>query len=129
MGDRHNRRRTRAPRSSRTSNKFDFLDLQRDVLEARTSIAVASSIPRSPSSYSSVSVLNVNHNLPARHWHNRYAEWQQRKEAETKRKNELELERQQRRVFGGEDGDEGELCLPMLMVVVGLFGGVDYVDP
>ncbi|KAI9827720.1 MAG: hypothetical protein M1832_004209 [Thelocarpon impressellum] len=36
------------------------------------------------------------------------------------------LETEQRRVFGGEVGDEVSLCGPMLQVVLSLFGGVDY---
>lgn len=33
-------------------------------------------------------------------------------------------------VFGGDAGDEnGELCAPMLQVVLDLFDGVDYEDP
>ena len=34
------------------------------------------------------------------------------------------------RVFGGDAGDEhGELCAPMLQVMLDLFDGVDYEDP
>lgn len=40
-----------------------------------------------------------------------------------------ELEEAQRRMFGGEVGDEVSLCAPMLRVVVELFGDVDYTDP
>lgn len=40
-----------------------------------------------------------------------------------------ELEVAQRRMFGGEVGDEVSLCEPMLRVVVSLFGALDYVDP
>jgi len=37
---------------------------------------------------------------------------------------------EQHRLFGGEVGEEeSSLCYPMLMVVVGLFGGIDYEDP
>lgn len=33
-------------------------------------------------------------------------------------------------VFGGDAGDEaGELCAPMLQVLLDLFDGVDYEDP
>ena len=40
-----------------------------------------------------------------------------------------ELEEAQRRMFGGEVGDEVSLCEPMIRVVVSLFGDLDYVDP
>lgn len=33
------------------------------------------------------------------------------------------------RIFGGEPGDPVSLCAPMLQVVTGLFGGLDYEDP
>ncbi|KAI9883274.1 MAG: hypothetical protein M1823_004953 [Watsoniomyces obsoletus] len=40
-----------------------------------------------------------------------------------------DLEEAQRRMFGGEIGDEVSLCVPMLRVVFSLFGDLDYVDP
>lgn len=39
------------------------------------------------------------------------------------------LEEAQRRMFGGEVGDEVSLCEPMLRVIISLFGDVDYTDP
>ncbi|KZF19731.1 hypothetical protein L228DRAFT_271051 [Xylona heveae TC161] len=38
-------------------------------------------------------------------------------------------EADQRRIFGGEIGENISLCYPMLMVVMDLFGDLDYVDP
>ena len=35
----------------------------------------------------------------------------------------------QQRIFGGENGDGSDLCDEMIRVVIGLFGGVDYIDP
>jgi hypothetical protein len=43
----------------------------------------------------------------------------------------MAAEMQRLRIFGGELGDQASLCLcaPMLQVVTGLFGGLDYEDP
>lgn len=41
----------------------------------------------------------------------------------------MAAEAQRLRIFGGEIGDEVSLCAPMLQVVTGLFGGLDYEDP
>jgi hypothetical protein len=60
--------------------------------------------------------------------------WQRWKarEAEQKLQAEIEkteLENDQRRLFGGDVGDDVSLCLAMLDVVRYLFGGLDYIDP
>ena len=41
----------------------------------------------------------------------------------------MAAEAQRLRIFGGEQGDEMSLCAPMLQVVMGLFGSLDYEDP
>jgi hypothetical protein len=41
----------------------------------------------------------------------------------------MAAEAQRLRIFGGEKGDAVSLCAPMLQVVMGLFGGLDYEDP
>ena len=41
----------------------------------------------------------------------------------------LLLEHGQQRLFGGDSGDDGSLCLAMLDVVMRLFGDIDYTDP
>ena len=41
----------------------------------------------------------------------------------------LLLEQEQQRLFGGDSGDDGSLCLAMLDVVMRLFGDIDYTDP
>jgi hypothetical protein len=38
----------------------------------------------------------------------------------------LLLEQEQQRLFGGDSGDDGSLCLAMLDVVMRLFGDIDY---
>jgi hypothetical protein len=57
-------------------------------------------------------------------WKAREAE--QKIQAERER---VELENEQRRLFGGDVGDDVSLCLAMLDVVRYLFGGLDYIDP
>jgi hypothetical protein len=44
-------------------------------------------------------------------------------------KTHLDLEQEQRRLFGGDVGDDVSLCESMLQVVWHLFGGLDYADP
>jgi hypothetical protein len=57
-------------------------------------------------------------------WKAREAE--QKLQAETEK---MELENEQRRLFGGEIDDDVSLCRAMLDVVRYLFGGLDYIDP
>lgn len=60
-----------------------------------------------------------------------WEKWKAR-EAEQKALAELEqtqLELEQRRLFGGDVGDDVSLCESMLQVVLHLFGGLDYTDP
>jgi hypothetical protein len=40
-----------------------------------------------------------------------------------------EAEQEQQRLFGGDSGDDGSLCLAMLDVMIRLFGDIDYRDP
>jgi hypothetical protein len=41
----------------------------------------------------------------------------------------LLLEQEQQRLFSGNSGDDGSLCLAILDVVMQLFGDIDYMDP
>lgn len=118
MGQRHNRRRSRG-RHNQT--KFIQSYYKQEAIEALDIVERDEALP----------LFRNLSSLQARHWRQRYVQWQDRqreregghhKEAET-------LEAEQQRVFGGEVGDEVSLCYPMLMVVVGLFGGIDYEDP
>ncbi|KAH8588012.1 hypothetical protein B0O99DRAFT_525779 [Bisporella sp. PMI_857] len=63
-----------------------------------------------------------------------YQYWQRWKsrpmeeEAQTEMNNLL-LEQEQQKLFGGDGDDDWRLCLAMLDVVICLFGDTDYLDP
>lgn len=69
------------------------------------------------------------------HWLSQWNQWQDRirqqeVSKQLRQRNEARAAEAQRlRIFGGEIGDEVSLCAPMLRVVTGLFGGLDYEDP
>ncbi|KAI9761917.1 MAG: hypothetical protein M1835_008100 [Candelina submexicana] len=100
MGQRHNRRRSRGPLKSDT--KFFKFHHSREAIEARDIVACEEALP----AYRSLS------SLQARHWRQRYAQWQER-ERQHREKTEA-LEAEQRRVFGGEVGDEDLVTLGLL---------------
>lgn len=58
--------------------------------------------------------------LSARHWHNRYMAWQARERRQKEERDRLLTE--QRRIFGGESGEEDDngLCSNMMQYFVGL---------
>ncbi len=113
MGHRHNRRRSRQP-PLKLAPKFLKPHSYHSVLSAHDLIK-----------QDEVPTCKSLSNLQARHWRQRYVQWQERQ-----RREKAEISEQERcRVFGGEVGDEVSLCYPMLMVVFDLFGGIDYEDP
>jgi len=70
----------------------------------------------------------------ASHWQNQWNQWQARARLQTiqtqrEHQEAMAAEAQRIRIFGGEAGDEVSLCAPMIQVVMGLFGGLDYEDP
>jgi len=73
--------------------------------------------------------------LPIEHWQSQLYQWQHRIRQQESSKQErayneaMAAEMHRLRIFGGELGDEVSLCAPMLQVVTGLFGGLDYEDP
>ncbi|KAL8693426.1 MAG: hypothetical protein Q9218_001736 [Villophora microphyllina] len=58
--------------------------------------------------------------LSARHWHNRYMAWQTRERRQREERDRLLAE--QRRIFGGESGEDDEdgLCSNMMEYFTGL---------
>lgn len=78
-------------------------------------------------------MLPIQHS--ASHWESQWDQWQDRIRQQSMQKQHREhheamaAEAQRLRIFGGETGDEVSLCAPMLQVVMGLFGGLDYEDP
>ncbi|KAI9701067.1 MAG: hypothetical protein M1836_001736 [Candelina mexicana] len=101
MGQRHNRRRSRGP-SLKSDTKFLKSHYSREAIEARDIVACEEALP----AYRSLS------SLQARHWRQRYVQWQER-ERQHREKTEA-LEAEQRRVFGGEVGDEDLVNLGLL---------------
>ncbi|KAJ5786637.1 uncharacterized protein N7503_011849 [Penicillium pulvis] len=125
MGQRHNRRRTRRS-SHRTINQ----DTTAAKYASGSPILAPSSIwcPQpSPSgspaaSYSTACIRRGSPVLvPAPTWHYGYSAWQIR---ETKPQETGGLQAEQYRLFGGEPGDDVNLCYRMLEY----FGGLDYID-
>ncbi|KAJ5161862.1 hypothetical protein N7492_007254 [Penicillium capsulatum] len=115
MGQRHNRRRTR-PRSHHRTNSQDT-PVNSSTLSSPGSLSGPVTVnhlsgtcisPRSPVS-------------PAPTWHYGYTTWQIR---ESSRLHPRGLETEQYRIFGGEPGDDVNLCYRMLEY----FGGLDYID-
>jgi hypothetical protein len=120
MGARHNRKRTRSRPRNRLSSP--------------------SQSPRSLSISSAPSDISVDFDslLPAQqtadHWQSQWMQWQDRLRQQDSMKQQRErteamaAEAQRLHIFGGEMGDDVSLCAPMLQVVTGLFGGLDYDD-
>jgi hypothetical protein len=44
-------------------------------------------------------------------------------------KDKLQLDQERLLLFGGDLDDDVSLCVPMLRVVMSLFGDIDYTDP
>lgn len=105
---RHNRRRTRG--GSKLALSFYPTDR---IDSPESSIDKVSHIPK----------YAKHQDLTARHWHNRYMAWQTRERRQREEQDKLEAE--QRRIFGGEAGDDVSLCYRMLEY----FGGLDYLEP
>ncbi|KAJ5901700.1 hypothetical protein N7495_002228 [Penicillium taxi] len=102
MGQRHNRRRSRPTRNQKSSSIYQCQ------LSSPTT-------PRSnPSSASSFLPLSLSVTIPAPTWHYGCSTSQCEPTAA-----------EQCRLFGGEPGDDVNLCYRMLEV----FGGLDYIDP
>ncbi|KAJ5649109.1 uncharacterized protein N7484_002832 [Penicillium longicatenatum] len=116
MGQRHNRRRTR--RSS-------YRTIQKDttaINHTSSSPLVSTSIWSPSTSYSTA--CNPRGSpvpVPAPTWHYGYSAWQIR---ETEPQETGGIEAEQYRLFGGEPGDDVNLCYRMLEY----FGGLDYID-
>lgn len=60
--------------------------------------------------------------IPAKLWQNRYSVWQDRDRVQ--KEQAAKFEAQQIQLFGGEPGDDVDLCFKMLE----FFGGLDYIS-
>lgn len=127
MGQRHNRRRTR-PRSSQNysippvsvkpspeSPLLNFLSIWNPTARQPDFVPIGNSsaacIPRRSSGL-----------VSAPTWHHGYTAWQIR---ESSLQEFDGTQAEQCRLFGGEPGDDINLCYRMLE----FFGGLDYIDP
>ncbi|KAL8678920.1 MAG: hypothetical protein Q9186_004777 [Xanthomendoza sp. 1 TL-2023] len=112
---RHNRRRTRASHrnavASSPSATFALPELG--------SIGIRSDAQQLPASGPMRGSTKRN-DLIARHWHNRYMAWQTRERRQREEREKLLAD--QRRIFGGEDGEDDEegLCSNMMQYFVAL---------
>jgi hypothetical protein len=119
---RQNRRRERpGSRTRRTiSRKFNIRDeCEEGILDARDTEVPLPSDKAKPSP-----LLRQNFDQSWQRWKARQAE-----ETAQAEKEKLQLEQERILLFGGEVDDDVSLCVPMLQVVMSLFGDIDYTDP
>ncbi|KAI9932102.1 hypothetical protein MW887_009611 [Aspergillus wentii] len=121
MGQRHNRRRTRPRSRNRSIDTIASIDSSfRPASSCNSISAIDTSSLLEPSSACG---LRDAISIPSAHtWHYGYMAWQKRE-----RKQRLEaakMEAEQCRLFGGEPGDDVNLCYRMLEY----FGGLDYIN-
>jgi hypothetical protein len=119
---RQNRRRERPGSRTRRSitRKFNIRDeCEQGILDARDS-----SIPLPSDKAKPSPLLRQSFDQSWRRWKVRQAE----EEAQAE-KDKLLLEQERVLLFGGEVDDDVSLCIPMLQVVMSLFGDIDYTDP
>lgn len=133
MAHKHNRRRVRRPQSQ--FNIISDISTNRHLLDqlAIAPPVIASEVfftpdlsETEPSRTSCHPTLNSTtrrrSDIPAKLWQNRYTAWRERDRME--KEHAAKLEAQQIQLFGGEPGDDVELCYRMLEY----FGGLDYIS-
>jgi hypothetical protein len=132
MAHRNNRRRARRPRSRASPTHNDHssrhsLDqfiiprpsLTSEVCATNLTQASSTSMPSPPTT---IATSRHRSDIPAKLWQNRCTTRQDRDRAQ--REQAAKLEAQQIQLFGGEPGDDVELCFKMLEY----FGGLDYIS-
>lgn len=115
---RHNRRRTRT--SHRNSHlPIHYADLGVSAVEA----TMDQPDSKQPSISGPIRRRSTRDDLSAQHWHNRYMAWQIRQPQQQEERDTLVAE--QRRIFGGENGEDDEdgLCSSMMEY----FSGLDFI--
>jgi hypothetical protein len=122
MSKRHNRKRTRSRPRHRDGGKA-----ARSLYQPGAESVGTSSSSSTTAFASAFNPLPFPLAVPTTDiWHPTYSAWHTRLRVEQ----ELALEVQRLRFFGGEAGDEISLFEPMLKVVTDLFdGNIDYEDP
>lgn len=122
MAHKHNRRRVR-PRNRNQHSLTSTFDIPDDLSCSEPPLISASSTSSNSWQPSLPATLrNPNASIASRHWHNRYTAWQNRDKAQ--RKEAVNIEAEQIKLFGGEPGDDIGLCYKMMEV----FEGMEWID-
>ncbi|KAL8810744.1 MAG: hypothetical protein Q9223_000085 [Gallowayella weberi] len=112
---RHNRRRTRVSHRNAAASSPSGTFALPDVITKE----VYSDSKHLPATVT-IRGSTKRNDLTARHWHNRYVAWQTRERRQREERDKLLAE--QRRIFGGETGEDDDegLCSNMMEYFVGL---------
>jgi len=127
MAHKHNRRRGRRTRSHepdlthRDLSSCHSLD-QFIISKSSTPSEACRPFTSIISSSTSDATTRRRSNIPAKLWHNRYTAWLEQDRVQ--KEQAARFEAQQIQLFGGEPGDDVELCYKMLEY----FGGLDYIS-
>ncbi len=119
---RQNRRRERpGSRNRRTINRRFYVrdECEQGILDARDSTIPLPSDKAKPSP-----LMRQNFDQSWQRWKVRQVEEDAQAE-----KDKLQLDQERLLLFGGDLDDDVSLCVPMLRVVMSLFGDIDYTDP
>ena len=129
---RHNRRRTRHPHPHNHKaspsphpgfQSHQYENCQSPPLSFQAAIAPEVKIPLGPRYWPH---RRGNNDVSARHWHNRYLAWQVREKRQREERERLREE--ERRIFGGEDGDGGDGDGALARRMLEFFGGLDFLE-
>ncbi|ETI19819.1 hypothetical protein G647_08833 [Cladophialophora carrionii CBS 160.54] len=124
MAHKHNRRRFR-PRNRNHSTLNPTFDIPDDLSTLYESSIFPSASPSRTGSRQPplpATLRDPNANVTSKHWYNRYTAWQNREKAQKREAATIEAEQIQ--LFGGEPGDDVDLCYKMMEV----FEGMNWID-
>lgn len=121
MGQRHNRRRVRSRPRHRRNNRYNT---SISSISSTNSSASTFTIPKFSCTALPICGPTLPSYRPDQPW-----QWQLNGQVPPQSAQDSFWALEQRRIYGGEPGDEEGLCAPMLQVVLDLFNGVDYEDP
>ncbi|KAF7507015.1 hypothetical protein GJ744_011039 [Endocarpon pusillum] len=129
MAHRHNRRRTRRPRTQQVSPTHkassSHHSLDQFIISQPGIISTACAPPSSiivPNPLTMDPTIRHRSNIPAKLCPNRYTAWLE--QDRVRKEQAAKFEAQQIQLFGGEPGDDVGLCFRMLEY----FGGLDYIS-
>lgn len=118
MAHKHNRRRIRPRLRQHRELHPDLSNLDSELSLSSTSDDSDALLKISIARH----LTSIKNPTTARHWQNRYTAWQNRQVAQ--RREAVDIQRQQLRIYGGEPGDDVGLCLKMDE----MFDGMEWVD-